>query len=173
MSLEVTPARVSVTVSPFVARSPHVLYTNVIEPILSVAARRVRLRPRARCVLRRRGRRLPGHGAGTDTGKTTTMLKILDGSSLRFVSDDLVIVSPDGIVRSFPKPLTISAHTVVSPRDTDLTTGQRLALGPQSRVHSREGRRLAFWMTKYRLPVASNTIVQRVVPPPSTTCSDS
>ena len=103
----------------------------------------------------------------TDTGKTTTMLKVLDGSDLRFVSDDLVIMSPDGVVRSFPKPLTISAHTVHALRDTMLTLGERLALIPQSRVHSREGRRLAFWLTKHRLPVASiNALIQLVIPPP-------
>ena len=166
MSLEVTPARVSVSVSPFVARSPHVLYTNVVEPILRW--RLVELGyalVHAACFADADDAFLVT--ARTDTGKTTTMLKILDGSSLRFVSDDLVIMSPDGIVRSFPKPLTISAHTVQALRETDLKTRERLALVPQSRVHSREGRRLAFWMTRYRLPVASiNTIVQRVVPPP-------
>jgi hypothetical protein len=166
MGLEVSPARVSVTVSPFVARSPHVLYTNVIEPIL-------------RWQLVGLGHALVhaacfADGANaflvtalTDTGKTTTMLKVLDGSDLQFVSDDLVIVSPDGVVRSFPKPLTISAHTVHALRDTMLTTGERLALIPQSRVHSREGRQLAFWLTKHRLPVASiNALIQLVIPPP-------
>ena len=159
-------ARVSVTVSPFVARSPHVLYTNVVEPIL-------------RWQLVGLGHALV-HAACfadgddaflvtalTDTGKTTTMLKVLDGSDLRFVSDDLVIMSPDGVVRSFPKPLTISVHTVHALRDTMLTLGERLALIPQSRVHSREGRRLAFWLTKHRLPVASiNALIQLVIPPP-------
>ena len=38
---------------------------------------------------------------------------------------------------------------------------------PQSRIHSREGRRLAFLLTKYRLPVASiNALIQLIVPPP-------
>jgi len=166
MALEVSPARVSVRVSPFVARSPHVLYTNVVEPIL-------------RWQLVGLGHALV-HAACfadgddaflvtalTDTGKTTTMLKVLDRSDLQFVSDDLVIMSPDGMVRSFPKPLTISAHTVHALRDTMLTTGERLALIPQSRVHSREGRRLAFWLTKHRLPVASiNALIQLVIPPP-------
>ena len=37
----------------------------------------------------------------------------------------------------------------------------------QSRLHSREGRRAAFLLTRHRLPVASlNAVVQRLVPPP-------
>ena len=166
MSLSVSPARVSVTVSPFVARSPHVLYTNVVEPILRW--RLVELGyalVHAACFADGDDAFLVT--ARTDTGKTTTMLKVLDGSSLRFVSDDLVIVSPDGVVRSFPKPLTISAHTVHALRTRSEPPASGWRSGPQSRVHSREGRRLAFWLTKYRLPVASiNAIDPTIVPPP-------
>ena len=154
------------TVSPFVARSPHVLYTNVVEPILrwQLVGLGYAL-VHAACFADGDDAFLVT--ARTDTGKTTTMLKVLDGSDLRFVSDDLVIMSPDGVVRSFPKPLTISVHTVHALRDTMLTLGERLALIPQSRVHSREGRRLAFWLTKHRLPVASiNALIQLVIPPP-------
>jgi hypothetical protein len=51
--------------------------------------------------------------------------------------------------------------------NTTLYKRERIALIPQSRVHSREGRRLAFLLTKYQLPVASiNTLIQRVIPPP-------
>ena len=49
--------------------------------------------------------------ARTDTGKTTTMLKLLDSLPYEFVSDDLTLVSPDGTVLPYPKPLTISSHT--------------------------------------------------------------
>ncbi|RPI08832.1 MAG: hypothetical protein EHM63_05670 [Actinobacteria bacterium] len=166
MSLSVGPTNVEVTVSPSVARSPHVLYTNVVEPILRW--RLVELGyalVHAACFADGEDAFLVT--ARTDTGKTTTMLKVLDGSSLRFISDDLVILSPDGIVLSYPKPLTISAHTVHALTDTMLTRRERLALLPQSRIHSREGRRLAFLLTRYRLPVASiNALIQRVIPPP-------
>lgn len=166
MQLSVTPSDVEVTVSPLVARSPHVLYTNVVEPILRW--RLVELGyalVHAACFADGEDAFLVT--ARTDTGKTTTMLKVLDGTELRFVSDDLVILSPDGVVRSYPKPLTISAHTVHALTDTLLTRRERIALLPQSRIHSREGRRLAFVLTKYRLPVASiNALIQRVIPPP-------
>ena len=50
--------------------------------------------------------------AQTDTGKTTTTLKLLDRHPYAFLSDDLTIVCPDGRVLAYPKPLTISRHTL-------------------------------------------------------------
>ena len=155
-----------VVVSPFVAKSPHVMYTNVVEPIL-----RWRLVESGYALVHAAcfadGDDAYLITALTDTGKTTTMLKVLDHSDLRFVSDDLIVLAADGAVRTFPKPLTISAHTVHALHNTTLNKRERLALIPQSRIHSREGRRLAFLLTKYQLPVASiNAIIQRVIPPP-------
>jgi hypothetical protein len=166
ISLELGPVNTDVVVSPFVAKSPHVLYTNVVEPVL-----RWRLVEFGHALIHAAsfsdGERAYLVTARTDTGKTTTMLKVLNRSDLSFVSDDLVVVSPDGVVRTFPKPLTISAHTVHALEHTDLSRLERLALVPQSRLHSREGRLLAFVLTRYRLPVASiNAIIQRLVPPP-------
>lgn len=166
MSVELGAVHTDVVVSPFVAKSPHVLYTNVVEPIL-----RWKLVEFGYALVHAAafsdGERSYLVTARTDTGKTTTMLKVLNNSELRFVSDDLVVVSADGIVRTFPKPLTISAHTVHALQHTDLTRLERLALVPQSRLHSRNGRLFAFVLTRYRLPVASvNAIVQRLVPPP-------
>ena len=157
---------IDVTVSPFVARSPHVLYTNVVEPLLRwhLVGRGYAL-VHAACVSDGAAAYLVT--ARTDTGKTTTMLKILDGAPLRFLSDDLVVVHRNGTVLTYPKPLTISAHTVHALKDTDLTRLERLALVPQSRVHSREGREFAFLLTRYRLPVASiSALIQRIIPPP-------
>jgi len=166
MSLTLGVNATDVVVTPFVAKSPHVMYTNVVEPIL-----RWRLVEygfalvHAACFADGDDAYLIT--ALTDTGKTTTMLKVLDRSDLKFVSDDLIILTSDGVVRTFPKPLTISAHTVHALRNTTLNKRERLTLIPQSRVHSREGRRLAFFLTKCRLPVASiNAIIQRVIPPP-------
>ena len=55
--------------------------------------------------------------ARTDTGKTTTLLKILshqrrNNDRASFLSDDMTIVSEDGIALTYPKPLTISYHTM-------------------------------------------------------------
>ncbi len=166
MSLRLGVLGTEVMVSKFVAKSPHVLYTNVIEPILRW--RLVELGyvlVHAACFADGEDAYLVT--ARTDTGKTTTMLKVLKQSELSFVSDDLVVLSSDGTVRTFPKPLTISAHTVHALHNTDLNRFERIALFPQSRIHSRQGRLIAFLLTRFRLPVASiNAIVQRVVPPP-------
>jgi dolichol-phosphate mannosyltransferase len=105
--------------------------------------------------------------ARTDTGKTTTTLKTLDRHPYSFVSDDLTIVCPDGRVLTYPKPLTISRHTVQAVRTPLLTRRERVALVFQSRLHSRNGRRFAMLIAKLRIPAATlNAIVQFLVPPP-------
>jgi hypothetical protein len=105
--------------------------------------------------------------ARTDTGKTTTILKALDAYPCAFVSDDLTLLSPDGHVLTYPKPLTVSRHTVSAVKTPLLTRRERLTLPLQSRVHSRSGRRFAFLLTRTHLPTATiNAIVQLLVPPP-------
>jgi dolichol-phosphate mannosyltransferase len=158
---------IDVLASPLLRRSPHVLYTNVVEPIL-------------RWTFVEKGYALV-HGAcitagddaymitaRTDTGKTTTILKTLAQSrGCGFVSDDLTLVAPDGRVFTYPKPLTISRHTVAALENTQLSRRQRVTLILQSRVHSRSGRKFAFLLTRSGLPVATiNAIVQLIVPPP-------
>jgi dolichol-phosphate mannosyltransferase len=163
--------KITIVVSPLLRISPHVLYTNVVEPVL-------------RWAFVERGYALV-HGATiafgdqaymitarTDTGKTTTLLKILghqrnftDNAS--FISDDMTLVSPDGTALTFPKPLTISQHTLQAVDPTVLSWRENLALFFQSRIHSREGRRIAFFLGKTRLPMATvNALVQLLVPPP-------
>jgi dolichol-phosphate mannosyltransferase len=162
---------INVIATPLLRWSPHVLYTNVVEPIL-------------RWTFVQRGYALV-HGAcisfgqdafmitaRTDTGKTTTILRLLDqqrraNDSGTFLSDDLTLVAPDGRVMTYPKPLTISAHTVAAINTPRLSQTERLTLPLQSRLHSREGRKFALWLSQHRLPVATiNTLVQLLVPPP-------
>jgi dolichol-phosphate mannosyltransferase len=162
---------IDVIATPILRWSPHVLYTNVVEPIL-------------RWTFVQRGYALV-HGAcisfgpdafmitaRTDTGKTTTILRLLDQQRRAtdtgsFLSDDLTLVSPDGLVMTYPKPLTISAHTVAAINTPRLSGIERLTLPLQSRLHSREGRKFALWLSQHRLPVATiNTLVQLLVPPP-------
>jgi putative flippase GtrA len=163
--------RIDVLAKPILKYSPHVLYTNVVEPIL-------------RWTFVRKGYALV-HGAclaysedaflvtaRTDTGKTTTMLRMLaeprrPEAPGAFISDDLTLLSPDGVVYTYPKPMTISYHTVKAINSRTLKPRERLALIVQSRVHSRDGRLFAKWLTQHRLPVATiNMMVQLVVPPP-------
>ncbi len=161
---------IDVTASTLLRFSPHVLYTNVVEPIL-------------RWTFAGRGYTLV-HGAClawgeaaylitalTDTGKTTSVLQLLKHSgpsgAAAFISDDLTLLSPAGQVRDFPKPLTISAHTLHAIDAGQLDFGHRLFLPWQSMVHSRGGRRTAHRMAHWPLPVATiNAFTQMVVPPP-------
>ncbi len=151
----------------FLVRSPHVLYTNVVEPLL-------------RWTFVEKGFALV-HGAclafgesaylvtaRTDTGKTTTVLRVLDNHpGFSFISDDLTLVSPDGRILTYPKPLTISRHTLVAVNTPLLSRWERLALLVQSRLHSKSGRRFGLFLTRTGLPMATtNAIVQALVPPP-------
>jgi dolichol-phosphate mannosyltransferase len=152
--------------SPLVGRSPHVLYTNVVEPILRwTFAERGYALVHAAC-LADRGRAFL-LTARTDTGKTTTSLKILDSTPFSFLSDDLTLVTPDGRVLTYPKPLTISRHTLSAVKTPLLRRRERAALIVQSRLHSRSGRLFGLFVAKTRLPAATiNALVQLVVPPP-------
>jgi glycosyltransferase involved in cell wall biosynthesis len=158
--------RTEVTVSRLLGWSPHVLYTNVVEPIL-------------RWTFPQRGYALV-HGAclaegedallltaRTDTGKTTTALRLLESRPYSFLSDDLTLVSADGQVLTYPKPLTISRHTLTAVKRPLLSRRERLGLVIQSRLHSRSGRRLALLLARTHLPAATiNAVVQLLVPPP-------
>ena len=162
---------IEVVASPMLKLSPHVLYTNVVEPLL-------------RWTFVRKGYALV-HGATiafgdeafmitarTDTGKTTTLLKILayqrrNSDKAAFLSDDMTLVSPDGIAMTYPKPLTISYHTLRAVNSDTLTLGEKLSLPFQSRIHSRSGRKAAFWISKSKLPAATiNMVTQMLIPPP-------
>ncbi len=162
---------VNVVASPMMKLSPHVLYTNVVEPIL-------------RWTFVKKGYALV-HGATiafgdaaymitarTDTGKTTTLLKILayqrrTGDQATFLSDDMTIVSPDGTAMTYPKPLTISHHTLHAVNADTLNLKEKLVLPFQSRIHSRSGRKFALMISKPYVPAATiNMVTQMIVPPP-------
>jgi dolichol-phosphate mannosyltransferase len=163
--------QIDVVASPLLGLSPHVLYTNVVEPIL-------------RWTFVKKGYALV-HGATiafgdeaylitamTDTGKTTTLLKILSHQRRQedqagFISDDMTIVAPDGNVLTYPKPMTISAHTLRAVNSDMLSFTENLVLPVQSRIHSRSGRKAASFISKTNLPAATiNMFVQMIIPPP-------
>jgi dolichol-phosphate mannosyltransferase len=158
--------QIEATASPLLRRSPHVLYTNVVEPILrwTFAARGYALVHGA-CVAA--GEHAILVTARTDTGKTTTSLRMLEAHPYAFLSDDLTLLTPDGRVLTYPKPLTISRHTLKAVRTPLLSRRERLALVVQSRLHSRSGRRFALILARTHLPAATiNAVVQMLVPPP-------
>jgi dolichol-phosphate mannosyltransferase len=146
--------------------SPHVLYTNVVEPTLRWCfVERGYALAHAACIAADGRANLIT--AKTDTGKTTTILKTLDGYQAAFLSDDLTLVRADGRVFTYPKPLTISKHTVAAVKAPLLTLQERLGLLLQSRVHSRAGRRFGQLIARFGLPAATiNAFVQWLVPPP-------
>jgi dolichol-phosphate mannosyltransferase len=158
--------QIEATASPFLRWSPHVLYTNVVEPILRWRfAERGYALVHGACLAAGEGAFLVT--ARTDTGKTTTSLRLLDHHAYSFLSDDLTLVSPDGRVLTYPKPLTISRHTLRAVRTPLLSRRERAALVVQSRLHSRSGRRFALLLARTRLPAATiNAFIQMLVPPP-------
>ena len=158
--------RIEATASRLLRRSPHVLYTNVVEPILRwTFAERGYALVHAACLASGEDAFLVT--ARTDTGKTTTSLRMLDSHPYSFLSDDLTLVSPDGRVLTYPKPLTISRHTLKAVKTPLLSRRERIGLVVQSRLHSRSGRRFALILARTHLPAATiNAVVQMIVPPP-------
>jgi putative flippase GtrA len=159
--------RVDIAVSRILKFSPHVLYTNVVEPILRWSfVKKGYALVHAACIA------FDGQAilvtARTDTGKTSTILRAVDNYACSFLSDDMTIVSRDGQVLSYPKPLTISNHTLSAVNaNSSLTWWERIALQFQSRLHSKSGRKVGLNLSKSKLPAATmNAIVQMLVPPP-------
>jgi glycosyltransferase involved in cell wall biosynthesis len=160
---------IDIEVGPLLARSPHVVYTNILEALLRfVMVSRGRMLLHSACV------ELDGVGvmlsALTDTGKTGTILRLLREHGGRFLSDDMTVIDPDGNAYCFPKPLTISSHTLRAVNADDLTRKEWRRLQFQSRLHSKSGRSLAVALSRFNLPIMGiNAITQRLVPPPKYT----
>ena len=158
--------KIEVTCSPTLARSPHVLYTNVIEALLRfIAVSRGVILLHSACL------EVDGRGlllsARTDTGKTGSVLKLLREHGAKFLSDDMTILHPDGHATCFPKPLTISHHTLRAVQAGDLTAAEWRRLKLQSRLHSKEGRNFGLVLAGLNIPIMGiNSLTQRIVPPP-------
>jgi hypothetical protein len=163
---------VRITVAPLLGLSRHVVYTNLVEPMLRfLLAQRNRMLLHAATVV------INGEtitlSAKTDTGKTGTVLRLLQAHGGEFYSDDMVILDQDGTLSRYPKPLTLSAHTVRSTPSHRLSMRSRLTLPLQSRLHSRQGRSAGKWLGKHNLPIMSmNAIVQALCPPPKYAITD-
>jgi dolichol-phosphate mannosyltransferase len=160
---------ITVDVGPLLAKSHHVVYTNVLEPLLRfVMVSRGRMLLHSACI------ELDGVGvmlsALTDTGKTGTVLRLLREHGGKFLSDDMTIIDRDGNASWFPKPLTISSHTLRAVNADDLTRSEWRRLQIQSRLHSKGGRSFAMTLSKFNLPIMGiNAITQILVPPPKYT----
>ncbi|WP_340682725.1 GtrA family protein [Amycolatopsis coloradensis] len=157
---------IEVIVSPGLGRSPHVVYTNILEALLRfVAVSRGVMLLHSACV------ELDGFGvlisARTDTGKTGTVLRLVRERGAKFLSDDMIVLCGDGRVGCFPKPLTISHHTLRAARSEELSRREWRRLWLQSLLHSRQGRQLGLSLSHLNVPImATNALTQRIVPPP-------
>lgn len=165
--------------------SRHVLYVNLVEPIL-----RLMLIPKGYALLHLACLERNGEGimisAPPDTGKTSCILKCLKENNKKekkdnnekenkkennkneigfsLLSDDMVIVSENGDIFSYPKPFTISSHTL----DSVFGMNPGLWYKFRSRVHSKGGRGLYKAMGNIEsLPIMSiNAIAQIIFEPP-------
>lgn len=100
-----------VTVNGLIARSRHVLYVNLVEPLLRfliISTGHVLLHSACIAASNQNSVLL---SAPPDTGKTTTVIKCIR-KGLGFLSDDMTIITPHQESLCFPKPMTISAHTL-------------------------------------------------------------
>lgn len=163
---------VRVQVGPLLALSPHVVYTNLVEPVV-----RFLLVLGGRMLLHAAAVQLEGRtvmlSARTDTGKTSTILNLLAAQGGVFYSDDMVLLDPSGAITRYPKPLTISAHTVRAMPRHRLGLHSRLTLPLRSRLHSRAGRAAGRRLSEMNLPImAMNAAVQAIVPPPKYPVTD-
>jgi dolichol-phosphate mannosyltransferase len=160
--------RIKVYVSPLLAWSKHVVYTNVVEALL-----RFVLVNKGYMLLHSATVKLGDEAimlsAQTDTGKTGTILRLLQEhpNESAFLSDDMTIINAKGEARSFPKPLTISSHTLRAVNTKVLSLPRRLVLTVQSRIHSKQSRKFALLLARLNIPIiAINAITQILVPPP-------
>jgi dolichol-phosphate mannosyltransferase len=157
---------IEIKVSPLLAISPHVVYTNIVEAFLRfllVSKGYVLLHSAA--IADDQGATLMS--AQTDTGKTSTVISLVRSRRYRFLSDDMTIVDPRGEALSYPKPMTLSFHTMGVAKDGRLTVRDRAALAIQARLHSKTGRETGRALGKRNLPIMTmNAIVQFLVPPP-------
>lgn len=157
--------RIEVTINKLISNSKHVLYVNLVEPLLRfLFISRGFILLHSACLDKNASGLLMS--APPDTGKTTTVLKCVK-KGYSFLSDDMTIIRLPNEALCFPKPMTISSHTfktavsVSNYRDTDRSLRLR------SLVHSKTGRAFMHKLAKLNVPIFTiNTIGQSIVRPP-------
>jgi dolichol-phosphate mannosyltransferase len=158
---------IEITVNPVLALSPHVVYTNIVEALLRfLLVSRGYVLLHSAALANERGATLMS--AQTDTGKTSTVITLVRRHGYRFLSDDMTIIDARaGEAISYPKPMTLSFHTMGVAKDGRLTLRDRAALSVQSRLHSKSGRQVGRALGELNIPIMTvNSAVQAIVPPP-------
>jgi hypothetical protein len=158
---------ITIYVTHLLSVSRHVLYVNVIEPILRlllISKGHVLLH--SACVgFDRSGILL---SAPPDTGKTSLTLKCIKGG-FSFLSDDMTILRLPNKALCFPKPLTISWSTYkASPDLLKNVEHGRSFFRVRSLIHSKKGRQFMHKLCSYNtMPMLTiNAVAQVVIKPP-------
>ena len=165
--------KIEILVNRIVSASNHVLYVNLVEPLL-----RFMFIPKGYLLLHSAcmsNSSMVDHGllisAPPDTGKTTTVLKCVK-NGFSFLSDDMTILRLPNEALCFPKPMTISSHTfrtasTISESKNNRNWTRRSGLKLQSTIHSKKGRQLMRKLGNLNVPIFTiNALGQKFIKPP-------
>lgn len=157
--------RIEVTINKLISKSKHVLYVNLVEPLLRfLFISRGFILLHSACLDRNESGLLLS--APPDTGKTTTVLKCVN-NGFSFLSDDMTIIKLPNQALCFPKPMTISSHTFKTAISVSNAHHNDRSMRVRSLVHSKTGRAFMHKLAKLNVPIFTiNTIGQSIVRPP-------
>lgn len=159
-------AYTEVVISPLLAHSPYALYKSVLEPIVRWA-----LAQRGAALLYGAAVARQGRAAllvpELDQGKTAAALRAAH-EGFDFMGDDFVILTADGRVLSFPKPVTVTAEALRATAVTaHLRRRERLKLWLRNALYGRAARTAGLRLSRGRWPAATlNLLWQRLFSPP-------
>ena len=157
--------KIEVTINKLISKSKHVLYVNLVEPLLRfLFISRGFILLHSACLDKNESGLLLS--APPDTGKTTTVLKCVK-NGFSFLSDDMTIIKLPNQALCFPKPMTISSHTFKTAISVSNTHDNDRSMRVRSLVHSKTGRAFMHKLAKLNVPIFTiNTIGQSIVKPP-------
>ena len=157
--------RIEVTINKLISKSKHVLYVNLVEPLLRfLFVSRGYILLHSACLDKNNSGFLMS--APPDTGKTTTVLKCVK-NGYSFLSDDMTIIRMPNEALCFPKPMTISSHTVKTAVSVSNASDKEKSMRVRSLVHSKTGRAFMHKLAKLNVPIFTiNTVGQSIVRPP-------
>jgi hypothetical protein len=157
--------RIEVIVNKLISKSRHVLYVNLVEPLLRfLFISRGFILLHSACLDKNDSGLLLS--APPDTGKTTTVLKCVK-NGFSFLSDDMTIIKLPNEALCFPKPMTISSHTFRTAVSVSNIPDNDRSMRVRSLIHSKTGRSFMHKLAKLNVPIFTiNTIGQSIVRPP-------
>jgi dolichol-phosphate mannosyltransferase len=163
--------KIVILVNRIVSASNHVLYVNLVEPLLRfLFISKGYLLLHSACMSSSTVDEGLLISAPPDTGKTTTVLKCVK-NGFSFLSDDMTILRLPNEALCFPKPMTISSHTfrtasTISEGKNKGNT-KRSGLKLRSMIHSKRGRQLMRKLGNLNVPIFTiNALGQKFIKPP-------